>query len=242
MIEIPVLKPDDKITKARKILRDDRFRELYITDARKNLIGYIDITDGLRVTATKSNITVEGFVKDAPRVQAGDAIETVARKMWEYRTDSAAITSPQGHLLGGVLLSDLFPVIISRKELHGTVGSRMSEKIVTANPEDTIEKIYSLIVESGFTAFPVVKKKKLVGLISRRDLISRRRLRSALIQHAQTPIESIMTKLVVTVSPEEQINAAAEQMVRHDASRLPVIDEGRLVGIVDRHDVLAGMS
>jgi CBS domain-containing protein len=223
-------------------LRDDRFRELYVTDGKKNLVGYIDITDGLRVTATKSNVTVDGFVKDAPTVQPGDAIETVARKMLEFRTDSVAVTSPHGQLLGGILLSDLFPVIISRRELHGTVGSLMSGKVVTANPEDTVERIYSLIVESGFTAFPVVKKKKIVGLISRRDLISRHRLRSALVQHAKVPIECIMAKQVVTISSDDHISVAAEQMVKHDVSRLPVIDEGRLVGIVDRHDVLSGMS
>ena len=58
MIGIPVLKYNDQITKARQILRDDRFREVYVVDAKKNILGYIDLTDGLRVTATKSNITV----------------------------------------------------------------------------------------------------------------------------------------------------------------------------------------
>ncbi len=69
VIEIPVLKNNDQITKARQILRDDRFREVYVVDGKKTLIGYIDLTDGLRVTATKSNVTVEGYVKDAPVVR-----------------------------------------------------------------------------------------------------------------------------------------------------------------------------
>ena len=81
ILEIPVLKPSDHITKARQILRDDRFREVYIVDAKKNLLGYIDITDGLRVTATKSNITIEGFVKEAPMVHPADSIEVAARAM-----------------------------------------------------------------------------------------------------------------------------------------------------------------
>ncbi len=75
ILEIPVLKPGDQITKARQILRDDRFREVYVVDAKKNLLGYIDITDGLRVTATKSNVTIEGFVKEAPMVHPADSIE-----------------------------------------------------------------------------------------------------------------------------------------------------------------------
>ncbi|HET6580644.1 MAG TPA: histidine kinase, partial [Methanoregula sp.] len=65
MLEVPVLRFNDQITRARQILRDNRFREVYVVDAKKNLLGYIDLTDGLRVTATKSNVTVEGYVKEA---------------------------------------------------------------------------------------------------------------------------------------------------------------------------------
>ena len=136
ILEIPVLKYNDLITRARQILRDDRFREVYVVDAKKNLLGYIDITDSLRVTATKSNVTVEGFVREAPSASPPDSIEKVAKTMREFHTDSAAVVSPKPHLVGGVLLADLFPVIISRSELHGTVGSRMSGKVVTVSPAE----------------------------------------------------------------------------------------------------------
>ena len=66
VIDVPVLKYDDQVTKARQMLRDDIFREIYVHDGKKKLMGYIDITDVLRVTATKSNVTIEGYIKDAP--------------------------------------------------------------------------------------------------------------------------------------------------------------------------------
>ena len=163
IIEIPVLKPSDQITKARQILRDDRFREVYVVDAKKNLLGYIDITDGLRVTATKSNVTIEGFVKDAPMANPEDSIEQVAKTMRQFHTDSAAVVDAKSHVIGGVLLSDLFPVIISRNELHGTVSRQMTGKVVTANPADELQKIYTMIMESGFSAFPVVRRSGLSG-------------------------------------------------------------------------------
>jgi CBS domain-containing protein len=241
MLEIPVLKYNDGITKARQILRDDRFREVYVTGARKTLAGYIDITDALRVMATKSNVTIEGFVKDPACVDPGDPIEHVANVMRKFHTDSAAVIDPERHILGGVLLSDLFPVIISRNELTGRVYDRMSRTVVTAGPADTIQKISMKIMESGFSAFPVVKKGRLAGVISRRDLISSRSVRSALATHAHKTIGEIMTKDVITIAPGEQIREAAELMVRHDVSRLPVTDGEVLVGIIDRHDVLAGL-
>jgi len=242
ILEIPVLKPGDQITKARQILRDDRFREIYIVDAKKNLLGYIDITDGLRVTATKSNVTIEGFVREAPMVHPADSIEAAARAMRSYRTDSAAVVDPEPRISGGVLLSDLFPVIISRNELHGTVESRMSTSVVTISPADEIQKVYSLIVESGYSAFPVLMKKRLVGIISRRDLIASRRVRAVIADHARTPVETMMTTDIVTIAPGEPVSAAAELLVKHDVSRLPVLDGDRLVGIIDRHDVLASLA
>jgi len=242
ILEIPVLRNSDQITKARQILRDGRFREVYVVDAKKILIGYIDLTDGLRVTATKSNVTVEGFVKDAPMVNPKDSIEQVAKTMRNFHTDSAVVVDSAMHMQGSVLLSDLFPVIISRNELHGTVASCMNGKVITANPADELQKIQSLIIDSGFTAFPVTHKKRLIGIISRRDLISTKRVRSASGQHAHTTIEDVMKRDVVTIAPDEPVSYAAEQLVKHDISRLPVLEGETLVGIVDRHDILAALA
>ncbi|MDP3396075.1 MAG: hypothetical protein Q8S57_05335 [Methanoregula sp.] len=91
ILEIPVLKNSDQITKARQILRDGRYREVYVMDGKNPLLGYIDLTDGLRVTATKSNVTVEGFVKDAPMANPEDS---------SIHTDSVAVIDSAKHMQG----------------------------------------------------------------------------------------------------------------------------------------------
>ncbi len=242
IVEIPVLKPTDQITKARQILRDDRYREVYVVDAKKNLLGYIDITDGLRVTATKSNVTIEGYIRDAPVAHPPDTIEQVARTMRQFHTDSAAVVNGKQQVTGGVLLADIFPVIISKNELCGPVARVMSGKVVSAGPSDNLQKVYTLIMDSGFAAFPVIEKKKLVGVISRRDLISHTRARAAIAQHARTAVGDVMIRDVVTISPEDPVSAAAELIVRHDVSLLPVVEDDRLVGVINRHDVLAALA
>jgi len=241
MVEIPVLKHTDQMTKARQILRDDRFREVYVVDGKKHLLGYVDITDGLRVTATKSNITIEGFVREAPQALPGDPIEQVAKMMKEYRTDSAAVMDCTSHIAGGVLLADLFPVIISRNELHGPVSRYMSGNVVAAEPGEELQKVSALIVESGFAAFPVLAKKHLVGIISRRDLINRR-VRTMIAKHAGSTIGDVMTREVFTIGADEPISAAAELIVKHDVSLLPVTEDGHVVGVVNRHDVLGALA
>jgi len=241
MLEIPVLDYHDGITKARQILRDDRFREAYVTGAKKDLLGYIDITDALRVTATKSNVTVEGYLKDAASAGPETSVEAVVHVMREFKTDSAAIIDGSRHILGGVLLSDLFPVIISRNELAGSVAARMTKKVTSVAPEDTLPQVYGQIAGSGYCAFPVVKKKRLVGLISRRDLIRSGAVRSAIAGSSAKTVGDVMTREVVTVSPARPLADAARLMVDNDVSRLPVLDGDHLVGILDRHDVLSGL-
>ena len=140
------------------------------------------------------------------------------------------------------MLSALFPVIISRNELHGTVASRMNGHVIAANPEDELLKIQALILESGFTSFPVIEKKRLVGMISRRDLISTKRVRSAIAQHAHTTIGDVMTREVVTIASDEPVSYAAELLVKHDVSRLPVMNGETLVGMIDRHNILAALA
>jgi CBS domain-containing protein len=67
-------------------------------------------------------------------------------------------------------------------------------------------------------------------------------VRSAIAHHAHTTIEDAMTTDVVTIGPGEEIATAAELLVKHDISLLPVLEEGVLVGVVNRHDVLAALA
>lgn len=242
MVEVPLVRTEDTVTRARQLLRDEGFREIYVQDSHRKIAGYIDISDVLRVNATKSNVTVEGYVKEAPVAGPDDRVEDAARTIRKFKTDSAAVVDGERHICGGVLLSDIFPVIITRNELRGTVGDAMSRKVVTCGPEDSITKIYTLVVDSGYTAFPVVNKKKLVGMVSRRDLLNGGRIRKALDQHANTTAQEIMTKDVITTTAGESLARAAELMVSHDISLLPVMEGAKIAGIIDRHDILGGLA
>jgi CBS domain-containing protein len=240
-VEVPLLRYDEKATRARQILRDDIYRELYVHDDRRRLLGYVDITDVLNVTATKSDVTIEGFIKTVTPVRGADPMDAVVLGLRKNATDSIPVLDECEHLIGGILLSEIFPVIITRHRLQGQVRDVMSRSVVTLSHGDPIQKVHTYIVDSGFTAFPVMKKKKLVGIVSRRDLLRDGRWRTGVDGVPGTPVEGIMTTPVFTVSPGDPLHLAAEMMVRHDVSRLPVVEEGLMVGIIDRHDVLKAL-
>jgi CBS domain-containing protein len=215
---------------------------LYVHNGEKRLLGYVDITDVLRVTDTKSNVTVEGFIKQAVSVSPGDTLESIAQVLKRATTDSAAVTDPQKLILGGILLSDIFPTLITRNEIRGIVADYMTRDVVTISPTAPIQKVYTLIVESGYTAFPVVRKKSVLGLISRRDLLRERHVMKSLKNKAGTAVETIMTTPTITVDPDEQLARAAANLVKYDISRMPVVRDEKIVGIIDRHDVLKALS
>lgn len=238
MVKIPVLRYDDHVTKARSVLRDDVFRELYVVDEKNRLMGYLDISDVLRVVDTKSNVTIKGFVREAAQVARDTPLTEVARAIMDAYTNSAAVVDEDGVLQGGVLFSELFPVLISRRNIPGRVGDVMTREPVTCAPEEPIHKIYSLIVSSGFIAFPVVQKDEVIGIISRRDLLRAGNVRISVKNQADTTVDRVMTTPVISVTPDDQVATAARLMVDHDISILPVIDERkRIVGVIDRHDV-----
>ncbi|MDK2988982.1 MAG: hypothetical protein PWR16_511 [Methanoculleus sp.] len=243
MVEIPTLRYDEHVTKARSVLRDDVFRELYIVDEKNRLMGYLDISDVLRVMDTKSNVTVKGFIREAAQVAPNTSLAEVGHAILNARTNSAAVVSEDGTYQGGVLFSELFPVLISRRDIPGRVEDAMSREPVTCAPDDHIHRIYSLIVASGFNAFPVVQKKEAIGIISRRDLLHAGNVRISVKNQADTTVERVMTTPVISVTPDDSLATASRLMVDHDISILPVVDERkRLVGVIDRHDVLAGRT
>ncbi len=241
MRRVPLLSWNDHITKARQILRDDIYRELYVLNGDKRLLGYIDITDALRVTDTRSNVTIEGFLKQAPTVSLEDSLETISRVIREAGTDSAAVVDGNRQVQGAVLLSDIFPALIARNELRGIVSDVMTKRVVSISPEEPIQKVYSQIVESGFTAFPVVQGKTVIGMVSRRDILRERHILKSLKTEARTKIETIMTTPAIITPPEETLSEAAKTLVKNDISRMPVVNGNKLVGILDRHDILKGL-
>lgn len=91
----------------------------------------------------------------------------------------------------------------------------------------------------GFRHLPVLDKDGgLVGIVDRTDL--RQFLSEAgspSVQKRQHFVEQVMTRDVVTVPPECPLEEAASLMVRHQIGSLPVMDAGRLVGIITETDI-----
>jgi CBS domain-containing protein len=233
------------LTKARQMIRDNHVRGLPVVNNKGIVLGIVTNQDMLRVTSTRSNVTVSGYMVKVPTVTGQMDIFDAARLMLrEKRTLLPVVESEEmPKLLGVVSLLDVFMNIDLEVVPKSQVSEIMTTKVVTTRPDDSVTKIWDLMVEKDFTGLPVVKDGKLIGMITRFDMLKgsariskESERRSA--DSKQMPVEKFMSSPLYSVKPEDSVRTAIELMIKHDVGRMSVVDEGKLVGIVDRNDLI----
>ena len=127
----------------------------------------------------------------------------------------------------------LLEIIRARVKPPATASAIMSSPVKTITPTTVIEEAGRIMLRYGHSGLPVLKGEQVVGVISRRDV-------EKALQHGlgHAPVKGFMTSRLVSVSPDVPVSGVRELMIRHDIGRLPVLKEGKLVGIVSRTDVL----
>jgi len=127
----------------------------------------------------------------------------------------------------------LLEAIRSKARPLAVAAEIMSSPVKTITPETIIEDAGRLMLRYGHTGLPVVRGEQVVGVISRRDV---EKATHHGLGHA--PVKGFMTSNIITVSPTTPVSIVRELMIKHDIGRLPVLKEGKLLGIVSRTDVL----
>lgn len=113
------------------------------------------------------------------------------------------------------------------------VGDVMQTRVVTVAPYTRVPEALGLAQHRGIRHLPVVDER-LVGIVSDRDL--KRALGAGGAEERR--VDQIMTRAVVTVTPAAPVEEAARVMLEERISALPVVEGGRLVGIVTETDVV----
>ncbi|MEK4520556.1 CBS domain-containing protein [Psychrobacillus sp. FSL W7-1457] len=108
----------------------------------------------------------------------------------------------------------------------------MSKQVVTCSPNDYVNEVAEQMRSLDIGCLPVVSKKKLVGMITDRDIVTR-----AVAKDVKCTVENIMTKTVISVSPQDSTAEASILMGKHQVRRLPVVENEELVGFVSLADL-----
>lgn len=126
------------------------------------------------------------------------------------------------------------------------VRNKMTSNVITASPDTTLADALRLTRGNRIRHLPVVQHRRLVGLVSDRDLrlamppvwasdTDHHELRNAL--HTRT-VREVMVTTIITTSPDAPIEEAARKLYEHRIGCLPVLDGDDMVGIITETDLL----
>jgi CBS domain-containing protein len=138
----------------------------------------------------------------------------------------------------------------------------MTPKVITAKPGTPVGEIAALLFEHRISAVPVVDKGRLVGIVSEANLLRRYEIgtdrarsgeswwmrlfgtSSPEVQYVRSHARrarDIMTPEVATVAPDTSLGEIATLLEKRRIKRVPVLERGRLVGIVSRADLVGAL-
>lgn len=146
-----------------------------------------------------------------------------------------------------------------------TVGNIMKTEVITVRPSTTVRELANILAEHGISGVPVVDDEDhVVGMVSEADIIvqdaelhfpyyiplldsviylqSVHKFEERLRKMFGSQVGEIMSREVMAVSPEASVRDAATLMTDREINRLPVVAEGKLVGIVTRHDIVQAIA
>jgi CBS domain-containing protein len=244
----PVTHGADPATKARALVRDYSLRILPVVDENDKLQGIISRRNLLTISSSVSPIQVKGIMAEPRYVTSveDDAYSAVKQMIRLDEWCVPVVNSAQDKTYRGVLgLDNFIEAIIktSPEKLAKPVSAIMSTNVVCCSPDDPVEQVWRLMQEHSFSGMPVVKKDKLVGMVTHKDLLESGKVLPGFESkkgrfRASPKVSMVMKENVVAVEPSVKAISVAKVMISKDIGHVPVTDEkGKLLGIVDREDI-----
>src|SRR5207253_1409309 len=120
------------------------------------------------------------------------------------------------------------------------VRDAMTEDPHSIGQSASVVEAARLMREEHIGSLPITDDEKLVGMITDRDITTRVVAEAA--DPAMTSVGDVYSRDLISVEPDEDLDEALQLMARHQVRRLPVVENGSLVGIVAQADIALGAN
>lgn len=111
----------------------------------------------------------------------------------------------------------------------------MTDKVEIVSPDTSLENVARLMAENNIGSVPVCQEKTILGLITDRDIVIRT------VAKGENPVtmkaRDVMSTDIISVSPDTDAHEAADKMSEYQIKRLPVVENGKLTGIIALGDL-----
>jgi len=116
-----------------------------------------------------------------------------------------------------------------------TAKDIMTKQVVTTRPSAKIEEVTRVLYHHGISGLPVIDDEKhVLGMVTEADILGRKT--------GQDKVEDIMSAPAYTLFEDAALNEVAVLLTDHKIKRVPVVREGKLVGIVSRADIVRALA
>lgn len=187
----------------------------------------VDAAFGIFCLPEKDRCMVIGR-SDVDDVNIGDIMRSIGGG-GHPGAGSAMLSEVNPHAIGEIITG----LIGGNQQASVQVSDLMSFPVHTVSPDTTMEEVARIMRIKGCTGLPIALEGKMVGMISRRDFQKLRRD-----SQLKSPVKAYMRQPVQYIEPGKSPLQAARIMIRQDIGRLPVVEDGNLIGIVTRSDVM----
>jgi CBS domain-containing protein len=109
----------------------------------------------------------------------------------------------------------------------------MTREIITVSPSTKIKNLAMILIKNQISGAPVANKAgKILGIVSEADIIAKK----------GKDAKAIMSKKVISIRRDASVEEIAQLMVTHAIKRLPVMEGGKIIGIVSRADIVNAIA
>ena len=136
-------------------------------------------------------------------------------------------------------------MVATRHKRTLTARDVMTHTVVTVRPDTTVLEAVRVLVSRNISGVPVTNEAgELMGLLSEHDCLHLLddEAYDGMHVHFTQDVSDLMTTDVQTVSPDTDVRAIAALFLDDGIRRVPVLDDGKLVGLVSRRDILLGIA
>jgi len=113
----------------------------------------------------------------------------------------------------------------------------MSTKVVSSQQDETVQKVAHRMKDNEVGSTIIMSGDEVVGIVTERDIVRKVVAKDMPVDRVKA--EEIMTSPIIEVVPDLEINEVARKMRKNEVKKLPVVDNGKVMGVVTQSDLIA---
>jgi CBS domain-containing protein len=214
----------------------------------RELVGILSYNDLLRKRVSPESKVIN-LMSPVISINDNSDVTQVVAKFYTTKARGIPVVDDKKRLVGMITRERILSYFLDQGEFKNVkVMEVMNSPVITINAEDSVARARWLMSNNNVTKLPILDEKKLVGIISARDIVDRlyssggKKKASILTEEERLmamPVKEIMSYPVITVSGKENVESAVKTLLSRKISGMPVVEGDLITGMFSGIDAIS---